>query len=159
MGPLWPRDSTKCNPVLALEVLLDVMNCLVGALYPPLFDDSIQIPFIYEYILISFYSIRFSYVSFFKMALRVSCPFLQSLLYSSHIPPYLILYSSFPFLSPQHYVLFSPPWKILSPTAPPSPVPCQIPKFHPHVFNYPKLLIFLYFRESLPNLFVHSYLF
>lgn len=40
-GAPLAKDSTKCNPVLALEVLLDVMNCLVGALYPPLFDGSI----------------------------------------------------------------------------------------------------------------------
>lgn len=48
MGPLWPI-SNRCNPFLSLEVSLGGKSCLVRALSPLLFDNSIYISFTYVF--------------------------------------------------------------------------------------------------------------
>ena len=86
-GVLCPGNQQGVTYSCHFRISLKV--CLGGASSPLLFDDSIEIPFVHEYFLGSFYSHRFS-CDLLK-ALSASCPSsFPSFTPLSH-PPYLLL--------------------------------------------------------------------
>lgn len=78
------NSSTRHNSFLAVKVTLNGKTCLVGALSPYLFGDSISIPFIYIYIFFRcFYGNRLPYDSSNSPQYQLSLPVFPPLPLSS----------------------------------------------------------------------------
>ena len=73
----FANNSIIYKSISVLEASFDDSKCPIGALTHTLFDNIIQITFIYVYILESFYSIVFPQYS--QMTLNLSCLYLFSL--------------------------------------------------------------------------------
>lgn len=93
--------------LLAMEVLLDALRCPVRALSAPFYGNSIAIPFIYVFILGSFYSSGLPYdfqkacVSFRSSYAFLHPSFSAPFPFNPPIP--------FPSLPLSSYILFPPP--------------------------------------------------